>query len=319
LRQLSAILKLRSSAALTLDRIDDASSDIDLMFRLADAARNEPIIISQLVRFAQMELTLQPIAQGLEQHQWTEAQLQTFQQRLEAINCCADAKHAMDAERGFLGGGVLDYFRKSSSRERFRLIKTIGDTPDSQTQGFWPCLYAGAAPTGWYYLEQMNYDEAYTKMLMPLIDLEKQRVNPSLVRQASAHLERTRSPARALIEHRVFSALLLPALEKFAEKTARVQTGVNLAALACALERCRMAQGKYPSTLDPLVPQFMRKLPHDVINGAPLHYRLTNDGQFVLYSVGWNEKDDGGTIAWDKNQKVDWNNGDWVWRYPARP
>ena len=38
----------------------------------------------------------------------------------------------------------------------------------------------------------------------------------------------------------------------------------------------------------------IEKLPHDIINGQPLHYRRTDDGQFVLYSVGWDEKDDGG-------------------------
>ena len=96
-----------------------------------------------------------------------------------------------------------------------------------------------------------------------------------------------------------------------------------------ANERYRLAHGKFPPTLAALVPQFTRKLPHDVINGEPLHYRLTDDGQFVLYSVGWNEKDDAGTIVgnkgdadtmvWLKYRNTNWKDGDWVWRYPARP
>lgn len=45
---------------------------------------------------------------------------------------------------------------------------------------------------------------------------------------------------------------------------------------------------------DALAPQFIIKLPHDVINGQPLKYRRTDDGSFILYSMGWNEKDDGG-------------------------
>jgi hypothetical protein len=82
---------------------------------------------------------------------------------------------------------------------------------------------------------------------------------------------------------------------------------VNEAIIACALERHRLAQGQYPGELAALVPQFMAKVPHDIITGQPLHYRRTDDGRFVLYSVGGDEKDDNGRA-----------NLDWVWTYPAK-
>ena len=72
--------------------------------------------------------------------------------------------------------------------------------------------------------------------------------------------------------------------------------------MAIALERYRLAHGEYPESLDVLAPQFMAKLPHDIINGQPLHYRRTSDGQFVLYSVGWNETDDGGVVGFTKSR-----------------
>jgi subtilase family serine protease len=60
-------------------------------------------------------------------------------------------------------------------------------------------------------------------------------------------------------------------------------------------------------------------LPHDIINGQPLHYRRTADGQFVLYSIGWNETDDGGVVVLNKGSSstVDINRGDWVWSSSA--
>ena len=99
-----------------------------------------------------------------------------------------------------------------------------------------------------------------------------------------------------------------------------------MARVAIALERYRLAHGEYPESLDALAPQFMEKIPHDIINGQPLHYRRTDDGQFVLYSVGWNETDDGGVVVNQKSRdprdesrsKVDISQGDWVWRYPAK-
>jgi Sigma-70 region 2 len=81
-----------------------------------------------------------------------------------------------------------------------------------------------------------------------------------------------------------------------------------------------LARANDPESLDALAPQFIAKVPHDVIGGGPLHYRRTDDGQFVLYSVGWNETDDGGVAVLNKGStaNVDINEGDWVWRYPTK-
>ena len=52
---------------------------------------------------------------------------------------------------------------------------------------------------------------------------------------------------------------------------------------------------------------------------SPLKYRPGDDGQFLLYSVGWNETDDGGAVSTNRSGIVDANQGDWVWRHPAPP
>jgi len=97
-----------------------------------------------------------------------------------------------------------------------------------------------------------------------------------------------------------------------------MQESVDLARVAIALERYRLAHGEYPKSLDALEPQFIAKLPRDIINGQSLHYRRTADGQFVLYSVGWNEKDDGGVVGLTEGGSVDITKDDWVWRYPSK-
>ena len=102
-------------------------------------------------------------------------------------------------------------------------------------------------------------------------------------------------------------------------KFAYAQTMIDQAAIACALERYRLAHGAFPDKLDALVPQYLTKLPHDIINGQPLHYRRTEDGLFLLYSVGWNETDDNGTVVM-KGARPDLEKGDWVWPHllPAK-
>lgn len=83
--------------------------------------------------------------------------------------------------------------------------------------------------------------------------------------------------------------------------------------LACALERYHLANGRFPDVLNALVPRFVFQLPYDAITGEPYKYRRADDNQFMLYSVGWNEKDNGGVPG-----KTDFDDkqGDWVWQYP---
>jgi hypothetical protein len=114
--------------------------------------------------------------------------------------------------------------------------------------------------------------------------------------------------------------MMLPVFGHVGQKAALAQSQVDMAMVACALERCRLAQGQYPEDLNALVPRFAAALPHDIINGQPLKYRRSENGRFILYSVGWNEKDDGGVVAASKDNPLtqDQLQGDWVWQYPEK-
>jgi hypothetical protein len=57
------------------------------------------------------------------------------------------------------------------------------------------------------------------------------------------------------------------------------------------------------------VPRFLDSIPNDVIGGRPLHYRRVTGGAFMLYSVGWNGRDDGGV----RGRPLPATDGDWVW------
>ena len=169
-------------------------------------------------------------------------------------------------------------------------------------------------PAGWFDQNKLSLCRMHEKFLLPLVEGQTRRiVRPAAVQQATSVLDRQR-----MRPYDMFSRMLLPALGRCAEKCARAQASVDFARVACALERYRLANGQFPESLEVLAPKFIGKLPQDIINDQPLKYRRTDDGQFVLYSVGWNETDDGGTVALMKSGNADWSKGDWVWRYPAR-
>jgi hypothetical protein len=167
-------------------------------------------------------------------------------------------------------------------------------------------------PRGWTYQNMVNVAVLELKPLDGF-DLAHDTVAPRKFDVASREVDkffRHKSP------YKLLAAIAIPNFTKAWQTAAHNQTMVNEAQIVCVLERYRLANGDYPGTLDALSPQFIEKLPHDIIGGEPLIYRRTADGTFLLYSVGWNEKDDGGQqeTARTRNGAVDFTKGDWVWQ-----
>jgi hypothetical protein len=330
LRHFCQVLQLRASAELALERTEEAASDINLMLYLADACRDEPIMVSQWTRMAQLQLAIQPIAEGL--GQWSEPQLRAFQERLQRFDFCANIKRGFAAERVLFGGGVIDYLRRNPDK-----YETLAGIEDGVNL---PGFVWAAAPSGWFDFEKLNYSRVFDDCLMPGIDLASRRISPSASRHADERMTALLGKPwpTLFLRHRFFCRFLLPGFSGTLRKTAFAQTAADTTAIACALERHRLAHGHFPESLAELTPQsgtpaggsrptgFIDKLPRDIINGQPLQYRCTKDGQYVLYSVGWNETDDGGSIEVGKGVERGSRyagpdapqEGDWVWRPPAR-
>ncbi len=83
--------------------------------------------------------------------------------------------------------------------------------------------------------------------------------------------------------------------------------------MACALEQYWLENKTYPISLEALVPDFLPKIPSDIIAGEPLRYRLVDAGHFQLWSVGWNGIDEKGAPGVSPK---DMKTGDWTWNRP---
>lgn len=317
IKRISQLLQLRACAELTAGKTDAALVDVNLMFYLTDSIRDEPILISHLVRIAESQILLPPLAQGIAEHRWSDAQLAGFEERLAKFDFLADGRRALEGERVVFGGAIIDYFR--TSPHQLRIMDSVGLSPGDQPGGGFDAISAIylLAPGGWLNFEKVNYHRAFEDYLLPVFDPSSRKVSPEAVRSANARLDQLlkhRGPSMFL-RHQFFIAFLLPAVSKSIQRSVYAQTALDEAAVACALERYRLARGAYPGSLDALAPQYIAKVPRDIITGEPLKYRRTDDGQYVLYSVGWNEKDDGGSISINKTgHAVNFEEGDWVWR-----
>ncbi len=202
----------------------------------------------------------------------------------------------------------MDYLRRHPARWR-----TLGEFGENNRVHL-PDLLAYLIPSGWVYQNELQSSKFILEQFVPIADARQQTISPPLVKEADESLRTMRRTP-----YTILCRMFLPALGNCPRRFAFAQATVNLARTAGALERYRLAHGKYPATLDALAPQFIAKLPRDPIGGQPLHYRVTGDGQFILYSVGWNETDDGGIVSLTDRGFVDLDKGDWVWRYPDLP
>ena len=313
LKRCSQVLQLRAIAELQNGESEKALADIKLSLRLADSIRTEPILISQLVRIAILRIMLQPIYEGLAEHKWSDAQLVTLDTELAKLDFLANYKLAMRGEMVFFQSGIFDYLRRHPSQ----IFNYLNYDGEENQKKFIPSVLYWLIPTGWFYQNQLNCARPMVEFYLPAADVKQQTISPAKIRAADEAIDaETKHP----IPNNFIERLLLPAQGASAKKFSSAQSSVNLARVAITLERYRLTKGSYPESLAALAPKFISEIPHDVINGEPLHYRKTDDGQFILYSVGWNERDDGGVVVFTKGSTptVDINEGDWVWKYPQK-
>jgi hypothetical protein len=119
-----------------------------------------------------------------------------------------------------------------------------------------------------------------------------------------------------------YSAQSANALYALLRKAERIEIAQNVVVTAIALKRYELRHQQLPATLDQLMPDLLKTVPVDCMDGEPLRYRPNADGTFLLYSVGENGVDDGGNPSLEgvTSSSFYWQNDralDWVWPQPA--
>jgi hypothetical protein len=286
-RIVAQTLAQRAKCDLLLGRPDRALQELTLMHdmcRLLEAApTGKPMtLVSAMINVAVTGLYVNIIADGLQKHAWQEPQLIALQKQLKEINLPPFVIEGFHLERA--SAAYLETWLRSN-------------------ESLWQKIKNLRIPHGWFYQNLVTIaelDQKATESWDPVQGIVLPRKLNDLQREQEA-IEHHYGP------YTFYVAMALPNFARASQTLAHDQTSVNEAQIACALERCRLAYGGYPPTLEALVSQFIEKMPQDIIGGQPLIYRRTGDGKFLLYSVGWNETDDGG-VASDKMDQ-----GDWVW------
>jgi hypothetical protein len=301
-RIVAQTLAQRAHCHLLLNQPEQALEEVRLIHdicRLLQAApTGKPMtLVAAMINVAVAGLYADTVAEGLRLHAWQEAQLVELQRQFAEVKLTPFVLDALRTEPVVTCKNI-----KNSAQFKFpgRGRTTLRDR-----------IISWLWPRGWTYQNMVNI---MTLELKPLngFDPGNDTISPRVFNDAASNLNRFfrhNSPYKSM------AAVVIPNFSKAWQTTAHNQTMAHEAQVACALERYRLATGVYPSSLDTLVPRYFEKLPHDLIGGQPLIYRAMPEGKFLLYAVGWNEKDDDGQNSPPaQNNGVDYTRGDWVWK-----
>lgn len=311
-RAVVQMLSRRAKCALLIGEPEKALRELTLMHDLCGLLEGKPTgkpmtLVAAMINVAVTGLYVDAIANGVQLKAWREPELAALQEQLQQINLLPFVESGFECERA----GVCRTFETTTPNELSKIFS------NNERKSLWQKLenpmfvFLTFAPRGWVYQNMITHAEQMEKTLSA-IDSTNHLIMPRKQAEASIAVE---AAVAHLTPYTYLTSIVIPNFLKATQTLARNQTMANQAFMVCALERYRLAHGKYPETLDALVPQFMEKVPHDVISGQPLIYRRIDDGKFLLYSIGWNEKDDDGTPA---NISTDHKQGDWVWPIPIK-
>ena len=321
-------------------RLDAALDDLDDLLTLGRRMAAEPIIISQLVRNALAAMAFNATWLALHTPGWSDAQLDRLQKLWEEQEFLTPMTRALEMERAIT---VMTYaqMRESGrqSADLFDLVQgggigagsagtnafnSVGQFIEYLGEHHEELLGRNVLLPAWQFTWAQQDELNYLQLIQRMIDggraaarERSSQPNTRAVREVAEKIKGLRGLGR--LRH-LLSALTLPALENTMRRALTLQVQREMTLAAITLQRYELRHGKPAADLQALVPEFLRELPRDYFAAAPLRYQPGARDQFVLYSWGANEKDDGGSARDAESGATRFNlqNGlDLVWPLPA--
>jgi hypothetical protein len=254
LRFFARALAVRAAAEIELGQNGEAFGDIYAALRFAEGVERFPHQLTLMMANTMASVALQPWWEGCVRGAWSESQLRQMQQVLSRFHLLQDLPVAFAATRAAYEAGYLSNLEKP----------------------WW-------MPEGWWKMNIVRFFELHAGGGDPTwLDPSRERIDPAAIERSDAFLDRmgrSWSPFDWLIRHEAWGS-------KITTYAAFGHNRLELARTACALARYRLAHGRYPAGLAELVPDFLDRVPRDVIDGEALRYTRTGESQFRLYSIG---------------------------------
>lgn len=301
---LSRLFAVSAAAKLSEGDAAGAFDDWKTSWALAEKLDHEPSLIAGLVQVSVMHTGIKTLWEGIDEQRWTPRQLEAIQDMLAVTNPIRRAIRCIASERALLNTGLDPNIGKAGAFGALG-IGSFNGRLDSIGLGIQKLR---VRTRNWWRQNQLWINRFIDEELT-IWDGEAELMTPRS-RQFDVH---TLSGFWVQID--LGLALDTVVIYQNVEcKFLHLHATIRMASLACALERFRIANARYPERLEELVPQFIGKLPHDPCDGQPFRYRITPEG-YLLYSIGMDRKDDGGKVNDIRFPDL---GPDWRWWSPER-
>ena len=288
--------------------------------------QTEPVLISQLVEIAMARIAMSATWEALQYDRWTEAQLSELQRHWQQVDLFEPAEQTLAMERD-TSIDLFKFVRKSYDGQSglFSTVEEDG-SPAAVTNTVTGMI--DRYPKFWAWKLAWSYQEELVMLKREQAAVEVCRATESTGAFVPALGDYDVKIAEINKQFAKVSAnFLLPPIDA-GYRTAIVklvdaEVGRRLTVTAIALKRFQLRNGKHPAEVKNLVPEFLEKLPIDLMDGKPLRYQLKPEGAFVLYSVGVDGQDNGGDATPTEpatTKYKNWLRGrDVVWPQAATP
>ena len=270
---------------------DNAWTNLLASTRLVTAWETEPVEISQLVRFANATLSYNATWQALQTHAWPDDKLARLQVEWAAVDFFTNLPVDIAFQRASVVA-AREFDRQRSVRDDYTFMEFC-----EQAIHFPPAIFSELTQ----YWKQRDYRrhgsyEDEEALLFFYRDREVELRNAvqaatwAQMRQLPGVTNETLFQSRYSSQMQTLMILHQAGLARyrrsasFLGRAAEAEARRRILITALALERYRGKFGAYPPTLAALHPEYMKSEPLDFMDGQPLRYRLSDDGNFVLYS-----------------------------------
>ena len=319
-RELARALSIRITMNISQGKIDEAIADSVTCHRLGRLVAQGPFLIDSLVGIAIDSLVCQADVMAAHYGKPPVEKIKTWRQQLQGLTPLPSVVERINVGERFsyldvtfgivrfgpsalnqldeLGGASEDKKPGFKDIVSKAMLNTMSDWDDVMRRGnrwYDELAVAGRKPT---YQERMT---AFAEIDQKLAELAKSAADPKKL--LLLLVARDKGPGKVLssLLSDILVSMMLPSVGRATVAEDRLVMNNRLVDVAFGLSAYRQETGQYPVQLEQLVPKYLAKIPEDLFVGKPVRYRRQAQG-YLLYSVGPNQKDDGG--QWE-NQELD--------------
>ncbi len=273
----------------------DSAWDLALtQLKMADALRNEPILVSQMVRAACIRIACRTVQRLCAIAPPNPQQYDNLQDALRKLDDMAPLVRATDGERLIFG-------------------ETIFTLPADERRRNMAMLGAGETAPGivrWFIVQRMSFTPLFVADHATYLRFMHQYAE-SFERPYSANTMATlETTVEKRARHNLLTSLLVPAIRRVKEIHTQMAAEIRITRVGLMLLRHKNTHNAFPTTLADLSLEGL----DDPFTGDPLRYKLETDG-FLLYSLATDQEDNQGRPQAPKDE----GHHDIAWRFPSGP